>query len=371
MTSAPYCYGPTGKLLYIAEELEKEHNLIFVGSKSSVMLAKSCGFKKIVEITDRNNWNASSINLLKRSDLLVSFLDYRSLQIAKKHKIPSIFFDTLNWIRTKAPPFIENANAYIAQKFFQKSSINLKLPCEFVEVGPIIPKYIENSVAKPMNNDNRSMLVNVGGLHSPVMESNADKAYLNLIIQILKTSDLDLHQIALCLPKYLKCMKNNISEKLPGAEILFLNAREFHERLLTTSLLITQPGLEVVIEAMYCEVPIIFLPPHNGTQVFQAEIYRRLDIYLLYLQLGAEKYIKNNKTELEEITPKLQRFNIGKCSDTLIFKKMGHLLSETISKIQCNDDLIQAKCKNNKSKVMNLGQFGRKATAKQINNFLE
>ena len=238
MTSAPYCYGPTSKLIYIAEELEEEHSLIFVGSKPGVLLAQNCGFKEIVEISDRDKWNASSIEALKKSDLLVSFLDYRSLQIAKKYGVPSIFFDTLNWFRINVPPFVEYADVYIAQKFFQKSSINSMLPCEFVEVGPIIPKYIEATANKYKNNGSISMLVNVGGLHSPIMEAHADKAYLDLIIQILKITGIDLKQIALCLPKYLQYLEKSVSEELPGAEILFLNAQEFHERLLTASLLV-------------------------------------------------------------------------------------------------------------------------------------
>jgi len=115
MTSAPYCYGPTGKLLCLAESLADHFDLVYVGREPGLSLARTGPFGAVIPLESRDRWETGSRRALRRSEILISSLDYRALNVAYQEGVPSVFFDTLWWLREQAPPFVERSAAYIAE----------------------------------------------------------------------------------------------------------------------------------------------------------------------------------------------------------------------------------------------------------------
>lgn len=371
MTSAPYCYGPTSKLLCIAEALPDEHRLIFVGSEPGLSLARNFRFSDVIEAENHNNWGNQYRKILKEADLLVSFLEYRSLSLAEEYGVQSIFFDTLYWLRTSVPPFVEKTEVYIAQKFFRPPLITTNFQCNLIEVGPVIPEYIEATLDMSCQNDRSSILVNFGGLRSPIMELGADISYVTWIIKILAASNIPEQQMILCLPKYLNRSYRSINGALPAAKILFLDAQEFRERLITASLLITPPGLEVILEAMYIGIPIVFLPPHNGTQVIQSAIYKKLGIQEFYLQTESERNLEESSLPLHELTKAVQKCNMQMSADSVVLDSLGKDLGNQVNEIISNARDVRRKCDCNRELLRSLGEGGRITTAEHIRNLIK
>lgn len=368
MTAAPYCYGPTAKLLCVAEELAKRHSLLFVGQEPSLSFARTGPFASIIQNEDRDNWSRSAQDALCQSDMLISFLDYRSLRVAASRGVPSIFFDTLAWLRNEPPPFTQLSVRYIAQRFFVEAQKGLTamLP-RLTWVGPVLPREPEERMPGIHCGRNLSrkghLMVNFGGLLSPVMHPGADAAYMSWIIRILSKVGADAGVLTICVPLHLRDHIDDFTRLLPNARFQCFDSIAFQHALSRTSLLITVPGLEVALEAMHVGIPIIFLPPHNGSQLLQGEAYLRLRIGLVNLMPSFLRGAEFRSCNTSETTVRLQKLNGLHAHDDELISNFATDINAALRWVENNPESLAVGAAANRALLEGLGMSGRTATA--------
>lgn len=307
MTAAPFCYGPTAKLLCLASELQAGHRITYVGGEPGLSLARSAHFDEVIRNDDRDNWNSNALAALTRADCLVSALDARALNVAANCGVPTAFIDTLLWLRTEALPHSRIADLYIAQAFFRSHSEQVVAGfSNFLTVGPILPKSIE--MARPPGRD-EGILVNFGGLTSPVMENAADTRFIEWILKAIREANLGRRRLVVCIPLHLASAGALATKLLPNAQIHSPSASEFHELVAECRVLLTVPGLEVALEALYLSRELVFLPPHNGTQALQLLEYQANGIGRACM---SECFTAGNEFsgDLHSLTKAIQRRNL-------------------------------------------------------------
>lgn len=237
----------------------------------------------------------------------MSFLDYRSIKIAATLQVPCIFFDTLLWSRSSLPDNTENATEYIAQRFFVTPDIHTPRPVHYV--GAVLPK---ETVRKRRTLAHVHTLVNFGGLKSPAMLPDADLNYVRWVVHILQRSAVPAAHLTFCLPRHLASAAHNIQMCLPQSSIEFPDPSAFADLLHRSCTLLTVPGLETVLEALYLNKPMIFLPPYNGTQCLQLDIYEHLHIGAT---LVPNTIARCHRANLQALTTTIQRANAFEQAD--------------------------------------------------------
>jgi hypothetical protein len=370
-TAAPYCYGPTAKLLCLADDLAEKHSLIFVGDEPGLSLARQGRFSEIIENSDRDAWNATARRALQRSDLLVSLLDYRSLRIASEYSVPSVFVDTLTWLRQQAPPFADLAYRYISQRFFLNPSPHLvgTLP-RFEWVGPILPRRYDESTT-PCQRVSGVVLVNFGGLRSPAMRPGADDAYVDWVLQLLAHTELDSAIFRVCLPLYLAASGPRYSRLLPGADLRYLDSQQFYDALDNASLLVTVPGLETIFEAIHVGIPLVLLPPYNGTQLLQMKAYQTEDIAESLPLTNQAEALAEEHSDPYVLSAHVQSMLTETRHNHCALLQLASALRDSINRIFNNPDHAKAKCERNRVQLNRLGETGRLRAVASIDTTIQ
>lgn len=370
MVAAPYCYGPTSKLMSVAEELAPRHTLTYVGAEPGLALASTGNFAQVLPVRDRDVWEADCLKLLKSADLLVSFLDYRALLIAQTHGIPSIFFDTLLWTRPELPPYTSRAQTYIAQRFLDEASAVLT-PLNLRWVGPVIPRQLEKTASEQLHlSRQRNVLVHFGGLKSPATRSGADLDYAGWILDILHKAISKEVFFTVCLPQYMRQTSSDLQSRAPGARLQFSGFSDFHQQLLQCDAFITVPGLEAVLEAMSLGKAIIFLPPHNATQLRQMAVYRAHEVGFGYLDVEHVCGFTEPDVSFNDVTAQLQRSNSSKSKDSSVTDALAARLNRYLSLEVAASPRVDEYRNRNKHLFQALGQRGRQTTATIIEEHL-
>jgi hypothetical protein len=99
---------------------------------------------------------------------------------------------------------------------------------------------------------------------------------------------------------------------LPQSSIEFPDPSAFADLLHRSCTLLTVPGLETVLEALYLNKPMIFLPPYNGTQCLQLDIYEHLHIGAT---LVPNTIARCHRANLQALTTTIQRANAFEQAD--------------------------------------------------------
>ncbi len=367
MAAAPYCYGPTSKLLAVAEELRRSHTLVYVSSEPGLSLAEHGPFRRCIPNVDRHRWSADAISALRGANLLISFLDYNALAWARRFDVPAVFFDTLYWSRAAIPAEADYATLYVAQRFFDPpgwQTAPRRGPWKWV--GPVLSPSVENTSTVITNrNGPKSIIVNLGGLRSPAMLTDADLLYQHWVWDILRNVPPDAYRITLCLPIYLRS-RTKLNDLNPGTEVCFPSLNDFHDRLVHSDLLLTVPGLEVVFEAMAIQIPIIFLPPYNGSQALQLAVYQHHGIGLGTLSTGRRIPIQIGPAELSPLTRQVQEHNAKVAADRSVTELLARQLRDLLSHAAEDPSWCIARIRANGEQFRTLGSHGRVATARAV-----
>jgi hypothetical protein len=370
MVAAPYCYGPTAKLLCVAEELSCRYPLVYVSSEPGLSLARSGPFERCIANEDRDRWNDEVLAAMRDAAAIVSFLDYRALKPAMEFGRLTVFFDTLQWTRKKAPPFTSAANAYLAQRFFEASPIDL-LAERWHWLGAVLPRSIEAALDKPLHPWRlRSVVVSLGGLRSPVMIPGADIEYVAFTARLLRPLAADGLSVILCAPIYLRAEIQALGAAFDGVEVRFPTSSEFHDILAKGDLLITVPGLEVVLEAMALSVPLLFLPPYNGSQVLQLVAYQHCDIPLLNLSSACFNGPPRAGTETHDLTRSVQECNRRAVRDEAIVVCLARELRDALRVTADRIAWVEQRREANLRCLSSLGVGGRSHAARIIEKLL-
>jgi len=364
VTAAPYCFGPTSKALCIASELARLHQITYVGAQPGISLARAANCCPVIELTDRDQWSGPALNALLRSRCLISALESRAILVASKHGIPVVFFDTLLWLRPTPPPHFDLASVYVAQSFFRRPTESvLKALKAFEGVGAVFSQNLDALHARGASAPGIRLLVNFGGLTSPAMLPAADIDYVTWILRVLQMTGLPSSRLTVCLPIQLSRLIPVALHYLPDANIRTPTLDEFHALLSDCSVLITIPGLETVLEAMYLGRPIIFLPPHNATQAIQLRVYRENGVGWCVPASSLELALDGCCSDLHEATRVVQGLNKKNLSDVGTTARIAQHLCEHSHHLMTNTDCAEVVVADNTTLLHALGTNGRESVA--------
>lgn len=292
MTAAPYGFGPTAKLLCLAQALSGRHELTYVGGNPGLQLAATAGFDRVLDFGSRDAWSAEAAAALRSADLLITVHEARPLYLGFGIPERTLFLDTLLWARPIPVPECCLPTVYVSQRFFRPPLTGRGLTDRVRLVGAIVPRNSTVSTPTgyqrprvgPVRGNRTRVLVNLGGLKSPLMLPGADVLYARAVVRLVAKTRLADGTLDFCLPSYLTAYFGELQSMCPNARFSSPDYRDFQDLLSRASLLLTTPGLESVLEGLAHNVPMAFLPAHNGTQFLQDSAYRENSLGLIHLE---------------------------------------------------------------------------------------
>ena len=368
ITAAPYCYGPTSKALCLAGELQTRHRVTYIGGEPGLSLAKAASLDSVIALADRDHWSDVALDALTRSAVVISSLDSRAIRIAASYGVPSVFFDTLLWLRTEMPAFSELAQSYVAQTFFRAPARAITHDCDSIAmVGPVFSRSLDTLLATKKHPGGR-ILVNFGGLTSPAMLQLADVRYIIWIASVLQRTTIASDQMIVCLPIHLHDLKEMVKSYLPSANITTPSMDEFHDLLCNSLVVVTIPGLESVLEAIYLRKPLVFLPPHNGTQLIQLREYTRAGIGDCVPLPEAVRDLDDSCRDLHKLTKSVQLGNQEGATDNGLGVRLASYVRDSVCSLH-RASRVESVVARNAQFLETLGVGGRLAAVDLVEYF--
>ena len=284
--SNPMCYGSSTVLLSIIEQLYSETVCLAFGVAKEILK----GSTEIIEVNNKSSTDVNSViaNIDFDSVLVVSNTSNLALYKSLNKKI---YFVHIHLFYPSAyTEIFESIDVLFAQNFWGIQQLK-----SAIIVGPLIksPKH------KRKNKD--LILVNLGGGEStfikPGINSNYGELMLNLIIQ-LKPFILNKNLIFCGGNLIIESIKDIAFKK--SIKALSLSNDEYLDLLDQAEFLFSSPGLNSIFEAIFREIPIVFLPPQNISQIYQLDKYEEAGLAVrgLNLPLPCSKMTEEEQTTI-------------------------------------------------------------------------
>lgn len=296
--SNPMCYGSSTVLLSIMENLCMNTVCLAFGVAKEVL---KNGKSEMIEVNNKSSIDVE--NAIKEIDfdsvLVVSNTSNLPLYKTLKKKI---YFVHIHF-------FFPNANTELlnlVEVLFIQKFWDLKQSNKAIQVGPLI-KYPKQTIQKK-----KIILVNFGGGEStfiqPGVNSDYGRQMLNLIIQL--KPHFENKEIIVCGgTKIIDTIKVDATKN--NIKVSTLSNDDYLNLLDKAEIVISSPGLNAIFEAMYRNIPILFLPPQNVSQVYQLNEYEKAEIAVkgLNLTLPNSALPEEKQTEefLEEMSSKYNK----------------------------------------------------------------
>jgi len=340
------CYGSSTVLLSIIEQLCAETICLAFGVSKEVL---QNGKSKLIEVNNKSSKDVE--NAIKEinfdSVLVVSNTSNLALYKSLNKKI---YFVHIHF-------FYPNANAELLNLvdiLFIQKFWNLLQTSSSVKVGPLIKTPKQNNQKKNL------ILVNLGGGESRFIQPGVNSYYgqqmLHLIIQLKYL--FQEKEVVFCggmkIIETIKvcALKNNV-------KALTLCNDDYLKLLEEAEILISSPGLNAIFEAMYRNIPIVFLPPQNVSQVYQLNEYENAELAIKGLNITLPN---NTLTEEEQTKEFLKDMALKYAKPSILSQQLNYILAQL--------QYIKTKEYQNKIKLAKdyLGEIGTSQISKIINN---
>lgn len=358
--AVPFCFGPTSKMISVAEHLKGENTQILLlasgtskelGSKSKLFRVIDCNSERQAELEKHRE-------LFKKADLFVTVMNPVSAKFAQKLKKPTIYIDSLFWMWDKIPNHLYDVDKYFIQNFYNsQKTLQKYTKIKNAEiVGPIIDD------SKPIEkNKHEYIVVNFGGMESTLIKIGKNSSYPLTVGKIIEEVLTKANQKAYFCGND-KVLKKFLNTNSKNIIISGRNHKDFLELLRKSKLLITVPGLTTTFEAFYYETPVAFLPPQNYSQLLNLDIFRKKNLAKNSFQWSdIYPHIKiqpgeNEKKSVEKVLKCIKKFE----SDKTAQKKFRNYLTNLIQLERSNSTIKQ------KQYLNSLGEN----SAKNIANYI-
>jgi len=325
---ATSCFGlgPVGKLAAIVNKARNTYNWFAIGEKFDFSVFHDNIFEDICWSMDR--------------DVIKSFLHKYNIRfgiVVLKNKIAKmltelgikvIYIDSLPFMWTKKDaeegkiPY--NVYCYCAQMSIPLNNSSKRL---FNEVKNL--RWIEPIVnLRPLDiKQGNQVLINLGGFSSP---HGDNYAYIDLIIRPLL--DILKQQYDEIIVTCGKKAQTNLKRKIGlEADITSFSQTEFLEKMYSSKLFFTSPGLTTIVETLQYNKPTIILPPQNLSQFYnslfaQKSLQQYKVIEWLSDELSLKKFLSMDNYDEGEIVKIIYDTIIKQNTPTnsVIYKKYIH-----------------------------------------------
>ncbi|WP_423461858.1 hypothetical protein ACO229_14200 [Promicromonospora sp. MS192] len=273
-----FAYGPAGKLLTIASELNAlGHDLTFVGYGTSYDLAsQSSIFQAVHEIdTELEDPAPLLLDLASSADLVISCMDKGTVRAAKTVGVPSVWIDSLFYWWDDLPKEVLAADLYVKQDVLPDAQ-NMQRYGKSIEnllsIGPLVESRGRNRDFEIVQN---RALICFGGMDAPGWyEAGKNHDYPTVVTRLLHEVEFEGFD------ELIVTGASHIMEELDqvygGSKFQFrsLPHHVFVQMLAESRVALLAGGLESTLEAFANRVPAIFLPPLNVTHHLQVQSLR-------------------------------------------------------------------------------------------------
>lgn len=271
--------GPVGKVSSLVNSLKNKFNFYACGNEFDINIFEknifkdklfSKDIKKIEEYVLKNNIKYA-----------ISVLDVELTKILLSLNVKVIFVDSLPFMWTQADidegllPL--EATVYCAQKCIDLTDASKKVLSQINNLKWINPiQNISDNSFKPFNCP--YILINVGGLHSPI--GNGESYIDTVIIPIINVfNKLNKKIIITGGTKAKKTLlsvleKYNINKE--NIIIETLEQEKFLSAVKNCELFLTSPGLTTIYETSSLKKETIILPPQNLSQFYNIEYSKKI-----------------------------------------------------------------------------------------------
>lgn len=286
-----WAYGPSAKLIAIAEWLQTKCELIFVGSGTAFDFASANSnlFSKLILIQSDDE----ILKIKFKVDYVLTVMNPWAALYGKRNKIPVGYVDSLAWFWKWKSNDLKIIEAE-AQQWINKSEEEMNKSCkEFTDWHYLVQLayywsdciYVQrfskmeerlnqlsgkkiNIVGAIVNhvdiNQHRARvkfpLITLSGSLSPLIDIEMAKKYCYLISELLIPCKSLLKNCKVITHP----MLNEYMREL-GWDAVSVSYQEMQEYIARSSLILSPAGLTTILEAGACKTPILFLPEqHDG-----------------------------------------------------------------------------------------------------------
>lgn len=279
----PMCFGATSAMLHIGQHLESL-DMAVLATGSSMQLAAKSGLQVIPCDVRSPQAVERTLSTIDRRYLYVSISNQSNIPFLLHCQQPFVYIDILFWLGRGANPAMRSASAYIIENFPGVMERLDRMTSSILQphlIGPLVQSRRSTGDA---GSSKKSIVVNLGGAESPRLHPGVNTDYpvhmVKLVLQWARSSQLAKERrIHIGTgARAVECIRDQVD--LPEhVEVDTYPLDHFNTLISESNVFITAPGLNAPFEGFQAQVPVVFLPPQNPTQVFQLRAYRAHGIH--------------------------------------------------------------------------------------------
>ena len=314
--SNPMCYGSSTVLLSIIEQLSVDTVCLAFGVAKEIL---DNGTNEIIDVNNKSSQVVKEVIKSLDFDSVLVVSNTSNLELYK-HLNKKVFFVHIHY-------FFPNAHSNLlgyTDALFVQNFWNLQQTKNAIKVGALI---------KPIKSEKKKsniVLVNFGGGEStfiqPGINSNYGLQMLNLLINLMP--NFYGKEIIICGgTKIIETVKKKA--KSYNIKALTLSNNDYLNLLDKAEILISSPGLNAIFEALYRNIPIVFLPPQNISQVYQLNEYENAGLCLKGLNLSIPDSILSEESQtsifIDEMSLKNNQHNIIQLQLNILLDQLQYI----------------------------------------------
>lgn len=354
-------FGPISKLLSIAEVLNQNYILDYIGSGSSYFLAKrSQCFDKTYEI-DTSVLDKSLISeVIDKYDVIISVLNPEFGEIALERGKRLIVIDSLFYMWKEISSVWKNCDLLIIQSLYNEKK---RIKKESLKNAQIVGPIISNKIQKEAS-DNK-LLINFGGADYPYLDMpDLIPQFICDLIEYINVFNGFKYKTITIGPRY--CEKLNVLKEY-GFNIMSCSHNDFLSELQTTEMLLTIPGLTTSFEAFSLGIPTLFLPPLNYSQYRNLKIFEEFGIAGDSINWDKIYKFDDNKIIESKGVKKIESFLFNSLQDKCIHQMIKLRIITLLNDFSQMKSLVKLQ----KEFFLNIGGNGTNTAIKYIKGFID
>lgn len=268
--SNPFGYGPTATMIALLRRFFNLKNIkiyVIANGLCAEILDKTSNIT-IINIDQRDVTKIKALLQKYKKPYVISSLNRFAILAAKELGLPSCFVDTLTYLWKEIPEDYLKADIYYASDF-----PNVYNKTKHYKNAFVTPLIIDSKIDITKTGQNKEgILLQLGGMKSP-MNDEIPNDYLDIIALGLENATMPItvtggHD-------GVSYIKSKIHNKY--IECISTKKSDYLKLLQKSELLITTPGLNSTMEALYHKVPVNFIMPTNLSQWVNYNIFKQFD----------------------------------------------------------------------------------------------
>lgn len=307
----PMAYGSSSALLAILDPLDA-HVTAFVRDVTAELLGADPAVTRAVAVDVKDPRAVAAALDAVDVDAVLVVSNLTNISVYRERGLPIFFVDILYWYGARKDHHVwDDAVATYVQAF---PGVTERLAAERHARAPrVVGPLIRPVPAAP--NTPGGTLVNLGGVRSRFIGVDASP-YVQIVRHLLRDVRAALPPGAIILASG-RDAAAQLADGAPSWDARSLTQREYMTRLAGADLLVTAPGLNAVFEGLSRDLPVVFLPPQNATQVLQLARYERAGLVAPGLNL----------TDLAPTLPAVERVDDEEAYTREVVRALEHLAS--------------------------------------------